>query len=31
VAGDSGFDPLGLSKQLEQFDKSYEVELLHAW
>ncbi|WIA15503.1 hypothetical protein OEZ85_002140 [Tetradesmus obliquus] len=30
VAGDYGFDPLGLSQQQEAFDKYFEAELLHA-
>jgi hypothetical protein len=30
VAGDYGFDPLGLSKQPEQLGKLFEAELLHA-
>jgi len=30
VAGDSGFDPLGLAKDPAAFARNYEVELLHA-
>jgi hypothetical protein len=30
VAGNCKLDPLGLSKQPEQFEKFFEAELLHA-